>query len=105
MPRYTIAYSRTATADLRSLDRRAAAEVTDSVVRHLADEPVPVPGREGQRRAMNPNPLNAAYRLRIGDYRAYYDVNEENAVVEIIRVGYKPGETVYFQGRPSQMRD
>jgi mRNA-degrading endonuclease RelE of RelBE toxin-antitoxin system len=45
------------------------------------------------------------YRLRVREWRAYYNVDEDIAKVAIVRVGYKPRETVYFQGQPSTMRD
>ena len=102
---YTISYSPDARADLSFLGRRAKVLVQEAVNRYLADAPVPLPGQEGHRRALDANPLGVAYRLRVGDYRAYYDVHVEQARVEIVRVGHKRRETVYLQGRAVSMRD
>jgi hypothetical protein len=56
-------------------------------------------------RALDANPLGAAYRRRVREWRAYANVDEEAAAVVIVRVGYNPRETVYFQGQLSAMRD
>jgi mRNA-degrading endonuclease RelE of RelBE toxin-antitoxin system len=105
MPRYGISYRREAVADLAFYGRRIEALVRAAVDRLLTDEPVPVPGREGLRRALDPNPLDAQFRLRVDQYRVYYIVDEDASEVDVIRVGYKPGETVSFRGVPTQMRD
>lgn len=44
----------------------------------------------------------ATHALRIG---AYYIVDEAARVVTVLRVGHKPGETLYLRGQPVQMRD
>jgi mRNA-degrading endonuclease RelE of RelBE toxin-antitoxin system len=103
--RYSISYTPLARADLRYLGRRAEALVIAAAERYLADAPVPALGQEGMRKVLDPNPLDAHFRLRVGEYRAYYTVNEDTADVEIVRVGHKPRETVFFQGQPSAMRD
>jgi mRNA-degrading endonuclease RelE of RelBE toxin-antitoxin system len=103
--RYAISYSPDAEADLSYLGRRATVLVQEAVDRYLADAPVPVPGQEGHRKALDANPLGVAYRLRVGDYRAYYDVSQADATVEIVRVGHKHRETVYLRGQPFPMRD
>jgi len=43
----------------------------------------------------------AAYRLRLAEWRAYYNADDVVAEVVIIRVGYKPRETVCFQAQPA----
>ena len=105
MARYAIFYTRTANADLKSLGRRVEVLVVEAISRYLSDAPVPLPGEEGQRKLLDKNPLGAQYRLRVGEYRAYYNVDEEAAEVEIIRVGYKPRDAVFFRGKPTPMRD
>jgi mRNA-degrading endonuclease RelE of RelBE toxin-antitoxin system len=104
--RYSLFWARAAAADLDYLGQRfgkpVSAAIKRETQRYLADQPLPA---VGQRKALDENPLGFPYRLRLGDYRVYYDVNEEQAEVEILRVGYKPGETLYLQGQPMPMRD
>jgi mRNA-degrading endonuclease RelE of RelBE toxin-antitoxin system len=46
---------------------------------------------------MRPNPL-APWELRIGKFRAYYDVDVKNALVEIVAVGVKWHSKVFVGG-------
>ena len=105
MARYAIRWSRDADADVEVFAKAPKALVKRDVPRYLQDQPVPEPGREGQRKGMEPNPLGVQYRLQVGPYRVYYNVDEEARRVDIIRVGHKPGETLYLRGRPFPMRD
>jgi mRNA-degrading endonuclease RelE of RelBE toxin-antitoxin system len=76
--------------------------VRPGITKYLTDQPLPP---VGQRKALDPNPLGASYRLQLGDYRVYYDVDTESHVVWVLRVGYKRGETLYVRGQPMPMRD
>jgi mRNA interferase RelE/StbE len=103
--RYEVRYEREAEGDLDYLGRKVEAMVRPGVLKYLADQPLPA---VGQRKALDTNPLNAAYRLQLGDYRVYYDVDAEARTVWVLRVGYKRGETLYLlylRGRPVPMRD
>ncbi len=105
MARYAVRWSGDANADLDSFARAPKALIKREVPRYLEDQPVPEPGREGQRKVMDPNAPGVQYRLQLGPYRVYYNVEEIARRVDIIRVGYKPGETVYLRGKPFPMRD
>ena len=105
MPRYEVRWSGDANADLGYFTKAASALIKREVPRYLADQPVPAPGREGQRKAMDPNPLGIQYRLQLGAYRVYYNVADGDRRVDIVRVGHKPGETLYLRGQPFPMRD
>lgn len=102
MARCTIRYERDAEQDLDFLGRRVDALVREVASRHLADQPLPP---VGLRKALDDNPLGAPYRLRVGEYRAYYEVDEATATVRVIRVGHKVRETVRFRGQLIAMRD
>ena len=83
---YRIEYSPEAEEHLRFLTARQRATVLDSVDEQLTYEPL-VETRN--RKPMRPNPL-APWELRIGNMRAYYDVEEEPEPVVYIRaVGIK----------------
>ena len=98
---YRIEYTHEADDDLRYLGRMVDSAVRKAVPRFLADQPMLGPGR---RKKLDPNPLEAGWRLKVGDYRVLYDVHEEARVVRVLRVGYKPAETLYLRGQPIQMR-
>ena len=95
-------YEREAEGDLDYLGRKVEAMVRPGVIKYLADQPLPA---IGQRKALDSNPLGAPYRLQLGDYQVYYDVDEESRQVWVLRVGHKRGETLYLRGRPVPMRD
>jgi mRNA-degrading endonuclease RelE of RelBE toxin-antitoxin system len=42
---------------------------------------------------MRPN-LLAVWELRIGDFRVYYDIDEEESIVDIRAIGIKEGNEV-----------
>ncbi len=75
--------------------------VRKAVPRFLADQPI---RGDGRRKRLDPNPLEASWRLRVGDYRVLYDVDEDAHVVRVLRVGHKPAETLYLRGQAVQMR-
>lgn len=105
MARYEVRWSEEANTDLGFVTKAASALIRREVPRYLADQPVPEPGRAGGRKAMDSNPLGIRYRLRLGPYRVYYNVEEGARRVEIVRVGDKPGETLYLRRKPFPMRD
>ena len=50
------------------------------------------------RKPLRPNDLSA-WELRVGNFRVFYDVNEEKKVVLIKAVGYKKHNALYIRGR------
>lgn len=107
MTRYVVWWEGEAEADLAAFARPVRAAIRREVERLLSDQPLPA---VGQRKALDVNPLDAPYRVRVVNvYRAYYDVEEtveETAgTVWVLRVGYKPGETLFLRGVPTPMRD
>ena len=102
---YRIDYTRDADADLAHTRRRdgAGAEIAirRAIPRYLVDEPAI---DRGARKALDPNPLDAGWRLQLGNYRVLYDVDEDASTVTILRVGSKPRETLSLRGQPFPMR-
>ena len=72
--------------DLRALRRVDQAAILDAVERHLRDEPARI-SRQTIRK-LEP-PVLAEYRLRVGDYRVFYDVYEDRQIVLVVAVRYK----------------
>jgi mRNA interferase RelE/StbE len=78
---YRLAIRPAAERDLRALTPTILARV-DARLRALADQPRP-PGTE---RLRGPQ---GGYRLRVGDYRILYDVDDAQQVVTIGRVRHR----------------
>ena len=83
---YRIEYSPDAEEHLQALSVRHQSIILDAVDEQLMHQPM-VETRN--RKPMRPNPL-APWELRMGNLRAYYDVEEEpEQVVRIRAVGIK----------------
>ena len=79
--RYTVRFASTATRDFR----RLPVQIQDRVrfaIRRLAVNPRP----PGVRKLSG----NAAdYRIRVGQYRVLYDINDAEILVYIVRIGHR----------------
>jgi mRNA interferase RelE/StbE len=81
MDSYRIEFARSATKDLRAIDRQWIPRII-SAIDGLADDPMPssckkLAGSEH------------TYRIRVGDYRIVYDVHSTKLVVSVIRVRHR----------------
>ncbi len=81
MASWRVEFARSATKDLRGIDRkwipRIVAEIAD-----LADDPRP----DGCKKLVG---SEHTYRIRIGDYRVIYDIQDEILVVLIVRIRHR----------------
>ena len=50
------------------------------------------------RKRLRPNEL-AEWEVRIDDFRVFYDVDQENKLVNIAAVGYKEGSQLFIRGK------
>jgi mRNA interferase RelE/StbE len=75
--------------------KREQALIIDSVETQLTHQPTL---RTRHRKQMRPNPL-AAWELRVGDLRVYYDVTDAEMLVRIVAVGVKIGSQVFINDR------
>jgi mRNA-degrading endonuclease RelE of RelBE toxin-antitoxin system len=96
---YEIRYVPTAVGHLRGLSARERATVLDTVDDQLRHQPDVV---TRNRKRMRPNPL-AAWELRIGDLRVFYDIHppsaeDETAAVVVLAVGRKDGDRLWLGG-------
>jgi mRNA interferase RelE/StbE len=76
--RYTIAYTPAATKQVRHLDPPIRRRILTAISR-LADDPRP-PGCK----ALQGQP---GYRIRVGDWRIIYHVDDQAVTVLVVRVG------------------
>ena len=80
---YEIRYAEEAAEDIRELRAFHQNKVMDGIEEYLTVQP----GQESTSRikAMSP-PFWSQYRLRVGDFRVYFDVDEEEHAVNVLRV-------------------
>lgn len=80
-PRYTVCINRPAQKEIRSLDAGARARVIEEL-RALAGEPRP----PGCRKLVG---ARDRWRVRVGDYRVIYTVEDLERVVRIVAVRHR----------------
>ncbi len=80
---YDIEYAERAIVDLESLRAFDRRRIVEAVQLHLAHEPK----RESKSRIKEmTQPFWSHYRLRVNEFRVYYDVVEDSRMVNILRV-------------------
>ena len=79
--------------DLEHYPKRQQSTILEALALFLENEP----GVESRRRKrLRENPL-APWELRIGDFRAFYEV-AENQVVRVLAIGHKVHNELYIRG-------
>ena len=81
MASYRIEFARSATKDLRSIDRQWMPRIA-SAIDALADDPTPY----GCKKLIG---SEHTYRIRVGDDRIVYDIQSTQLVVTVIRVRHR----------------
>ncbi|HUT34067.1 MAG TPA: type II toxin-antitoxin system RelE/ParE family toxin [Planctomycetota bacterium] len=93
--RYRVQYMDEVALDFDALPKRAQAMVVSGIHGHLAADA----DRETRnRKSLRPNDL-AAWELRLGDYRVFYDVFPEERTVVVKAVGWKVHSRLHIRGR------
>ena len=94
MDAYEIILKRSARADMDKLRKYYATQIADAMEKHLQHEPTKESktGIKRLRGIRNPD-----YRLRVGEYRAFYTVDEEARCVEVLRVMHKDETRAYYE--------
>ena len=91
---YTIMLKRSAIADLDALRKYDATQIADAMERHLQHNPT----KESKSRIKRLRGIsNPDYRLRVGDYRIFYVVNEVARRVDVLRVMHKDQTIEYYK--------
>lgn len=86
MGRFAIVYDRQAIEELAGLRKFDQVRIVEAIERHLADQPTRLSGRSIKR--LEP-PVLADYRLRVGEYRVFYNVDSPAMRVHVIAVRFK----------------
>ena len=91
---YAIILKRSAMADLDALRKYDATRIADAMERHLQRNPT----RESKSRIKRLRGIsNPDYRLRVGDYRVFYTVDEHARRVDVLRVMHKDQTLTYYK--------
>lgn len=80
--RYTVAFTPAATRQFRKLPRTVQA-ILRPAINALADDPRP----SGVKKLTNAD--QGTYRVREGDYRIVYDIEDDILLVLVVRVGHR----------------
>jgi mRNA interferase RelE/StbE len=78
MARYRVELTSAAARELRKLDRQDADRVT-AAIRKLEDDPRPHGATKLSGRG--------EYRIRVGDHRVIYEIDDSKVVVTVIKIG------------------
>jgi len=94
MRAYTIILKRSAIADLDALRKYDATQIANAMERHLQHDPT----KESKSRIKRLRGIsNPDYRLRVGDYRVFYMVDEDARQVDVLRVMHKDQTLTYYK--------
>lgn len=91
---YEIEYTPQAVEDLQFLRKNEQKQILDGVEVQLRYEPIT---ETRNRKLMRPNNI-AAWELRIGEFRVFYNVDRVVSIVEVQRIAEKQGNTFIFRG-------
>jgi len=92
---YTIDYTASAEGDIAYFRKYEQGLIVDAIDDQLLHEP---DQETRNRKVLDPNPL-AAWELRIGRYRVFYDVDAMTWLVLVKAVGWKEHNTLYIRGK------
>jgi len=96
---YGIEIAPTANDDLAAMKAFHRAGILDAIEKHLTHTPTAISRSRIKRLHLLDSP---AYRLRVGDYRVYYDVDEVSHTVIVLRILSKTASLDYLQGAGSE---
>ena len=94
MDRYTIILKGSAITDMDALRRYDATQIADAMERHLRHHPTKESKSHIKRLRGISNP---DYRLRVGEYRVFYVVDEDARRVDVLRVMHKDQTLAYYK--------
>jgi mRNA-degrading endonuclease RelE of RelBE toxin-antitoxin system len=93
---FRIAFKPAAVRQLKALRRYDCTAILEEIERHLRDEPERT-SRTSIKRLRGHQ--DATFRLRVGEYRIFYDVGEDT--VEIIQILHKSETHLFYKERNS----
>ena len=91
---YEIVLKRSAITDMDRLRKHDATRIADAMEKHLQHAPTRVSKTRIKRLRGIRHP---DYRLRVGDYRVFYTVDEDALQVDVLRVTHKDETHSYYE--------
>lgn len=88
---FRIVFKPTAIRQLKKMKKYYSAAVVDAIEKHLSEEPEKVQGGIKRLRGRQA----ATFRLRVQDYRVFYDVNEDR--VEVVQILHKSETEAFYR--------
>lgn len=92
---FEIEFTSDAVDDLKSFRKSEQQTIFEQINDQLSYQPA-IDTRN--RKKLRPNDV-AEYELRIGNFRVFYDVDEETNTVKIEAVGYKKGSRLFIRDK------
>ncbi len=96
---FRIEFTPEALADLRSLRRYDQEQIVGGIEGQLPHQAMEL---SRNRKRLRPNQL-AEWELRIEDFRVFYDVDVDEALVKIEAIGYKQGSRLFVHGEEYEL--
>ena len=96
---FQIEFTPEAVDDLRLLRKYAQRQIVAAIESQL---PTQATQETRNRKRLRPNQL-AEWELRVGDFRVFYDVDPDRAVVKIEALGYKQGSKLFVHGEEYEL--
>src|SRR5947207_7488421 len=96
---FEIRFTENAIDDLRWLKKVERKRVVAELEMRLTHEPMT---ETRNRKRLRPNEL-AEWELRVGNFRVFYDVDQENDVIKIEAIGYKRSGELFIRGKEYQL--
>jgi mRNA-degrading endonuclease RelE of RelBE toxin-antitoxin system len=87
---YEIVFTRAAEDDLKQLTTFDRNTILDAIEQHLSHQPA-MESRSRIKKLIQP--AISEYRLRVGDFRVYYDIEPDETRVVILHIWEKGGMT------------
>ena len=92
---FEIKLTEEALADLQWFKKAERRHIVGELESMVALEPTT---ETRNRKRLRPNEL-AEWEARIGDFRVFYDVDQENKLIKIEAVAYKKGSRLFIRGK------
>ena len=96
---FRIEFTPEAVEDLKLLRKYNQQQIMAAIERQLPDQAAQ---ETRNRKRLRPNQL-AEWELRVGDFRVFYDIDQENSSVKIEVVGYKQGNKLFVHGEEYEL--
>ncbi|MFL5803141.1 MAG: type II toxin-antitoxin system RelE family toxin [Roseiflexaceae bacterium] len=99
MPSYILDMTEDANEDLshyRAFERKT---ITDEMAVQLVNEP---DVETNSRRRLRDNPI-ARWELKVGKFRAFYEIDADAQIVTVISVGHKEHNVLYIRGKVAHL--